>query len=844
MGKKTKGISMTENIPKATSSADHEHIRTGISPTALKAAFEDNLNYMLGRPLDISTPEDHYQAIAFTVRDRIMQRWLKQVEVWNVPDIRQVSYMSAEFLVGPRLGKDLLNLGISENAHQALAELGLDLDQFVRLEKEPGLGNGGLGRLAACYLDSLAALGFPAIGYGIRYEFGIFNQIIKNGWQVEVTDKWLRHGNAWEIARPHFSQVVKLGGHTEPHIDELGVFHVRWIPDRVVVGIPYDTPILGYRNNTCALLRLWSAEAAQSFDFADFNRGDYYGAVEEKVYSENISKVLYPNDEQMQGKHLRLEQQYFFVACSIKDMIRLCQRRGLPLDRFHEMYCIQLNDTHPSISVAELMRQLIDKYAMPWEQAWDITKKSLSYTNHTLLPEALEKWSLALFASVLPRHLEIIYEINRRFLDEVRIKFPGDEGKVARMSIIDESGEKFVRMANLAVIGSHAVNGVAELHSELVKSLLFPDFYAMEPDSFHNITNGVTPRRFIALSNPGLTKLINEQIGEGWLSNLYRLKELENHANDANFQKAWADVKRTNKIHLAKIIHARTGITVNPASLFDIQVKRIHEYKRQHLNVLNIITLYNRIKSDPKLVIMPRTFIFGGKAAPGYFMAKLIIKLINSVGEVINRDPDVRDQIKVVFLPNYNVKHAQNIYPAADLSEQISTAGKEASGTGNMKLSMNGALTIGTLDGANIEIREEVGAENFFLFGLTADQVVKVKAEGYHPSDFYHGDPELKASIDLINSGLFSHGDSELFRPLTDHLLQHDEYLLLADYRAYVDCQQEVDHAYRDPAHWTRMSILNVARMGKFSSDRAIEEYAKHIWHVEPFSAWLNNGKF
>ena len=835
---------MTENIPKAvpSSSAVDAHVRTGISPRALKAAFQDNLNYVLGRPLDISTAEDHYQAIALTVRDRIMQRWIKQVDLWNVPNIRQVSYLSAEFLVGPRLGKDLLNLGIREQAHQALDELGLNLDQFVRLEKEPGLGNGGLGRLAACYLDSLAALAIPAIGYGIRYEFGIFNQLIKDGWQVEVTDKWLRHGNVWEIARPHFAQVVKLGGHTEPYVDDLGAYRVRWVPGRVVIGIPYDTLILGYRNDTCSLLRLWSAEAAQSFDFADFNRGDYYGAVEEKVYSENISKVLYPNDEQMQGKHLRLEQQYFFVASSIKDMIRLCLRRGLPLARFHEMYCIQLNDTHPSISVAELMRQLIDKYAMPWEQAWDITKKSLSYTNHTLLPEALEKWSLPLFASILPRHLEIIYEINRRFLDEVRLKFPGDEGKVSRMSIIDESGDKFVRMANLAVIGSHAVNGVAKLHSELVKSQLFPDFSAMAPDSFHNVTNGVTPRRFIALSNPGLTRLIDDQIGEGWLTDLYRLKELENHANDASLQKAWADVKHANKIRLAKIIQARTGIAVDPASLFDIQVKRIHEYKRQHLNVLNIITLYNRIKADSKLVITPRTFIFGGKAAPGYFMAKLIIKLINSVGEVINRDPDVRDQIKVVFLPNYNVKHAQNIYPAADLSEQISTAGKEASGTGNMKLSMNGALTIGTLDGANIEIREEVGAENFFLFGLTADQVVKVKAEGYHPSDFYHGDPELEAALDLINSGVFSHGDTELFRPLTDHLLNHDEYLLLADYRAYVDCQQEIDHAYRDPAHWTRMAILNVARMGKFSSDRAIQEYARHIWQVEPFRAWLNNG--
>jgi starch phosphorylase len=832
---------MTKKIPETSPSPVTEHIRTGISSIALKAAFQDNLNYVLGRPLDISTAEDRYQAIALTVRDRIMKRWIKQVEKWNIPDVRQISYLSAEFLVGPRLGKDILNLGISENASQAMAELGLDLEQFIRLEKEPGLGNGGLGRLAACYLDSLAALGYPAIGYGIRYEFGIFNQVIKDGWQVEVTDKWLRYGNIWELARPHFSQVVKLGGHTEPYTDAHGEYRVRWIPDRVVVGIPYDTPILGYRSNTCALLRLWSAEAAQSFDFADFNRGDYYGAVEEKVYSENISKVLYPNDEQMQGKRLRLEQQYFFAACSIKDMIRLCLRRGLPLDRFHEMFCIQLNDTHPSISVAEFMRQLIDKYAMPWDQAWGITKKSFSYTNHTLLPEALEKWPLPLFASVLPRHLEIIYEINRRFLDEVRIKFPGDEGKVMRMSVIDENGEKFVRMANLAVIGSHAVNGVAELHSELVKSQLFPDFYAMSPDSFHNVTNGVTPRRFVALSNPGLTKLIDEQIGEGWLSDLNRLKALETHADDPGLQKAWEDVKRANKVRLAKIIRERTGIAVDPASLFDIQVKRIHEYKRQHLNVLNIITLYNRIKSDPKLVITPRTFIFGGKAAPGYFMAKLIIKLINSVGEVINNDPDVHDLIKVVFLPNYNVKHAQNIYPAADLSEQISTAGKEASGTGNMKLSMNGALTIGTLDGANIEIREEVGAENFFLFGLTADQVVKLKAEGYHPGDFYHGDPELKATIDLINSGLFSHGDTELFRPLTNHLMHHDEYLLMADYRAYVNCQQEVDHAYRDRAHWTRMSILNVARMGKFSSDRAIQEYAKNIWHVEPFNAWLNN---
>ena len=814
--------------------AEHEHVRTGTSPAAFKRAFIDNLNYSVGVPLEISTAEDRYQAVALSVRDRIMQRWVKRDDLWNRPDVRQVSYLSAEFLVGPHLGNDMLNLGITGNVREAMEELGLDLEQFIGLEEEPGLGNGGLGRLAACYLDSLATLGYPAIGYGIRYEFGIFDQVIKDGWQVEITDKWLRFGNVWEIARPHLAQVVKLGGHTEAYTDEQGEYRVRWVPGRVVVGIPYDTPTIGYRVESCALLRLWSAEAAQSFDFDDFNRGDYYGAVEEKVYSENISKVLYPNDEAMQGKQLRLEQQYFFVACSIKDMIRLCLRRGLPLERFNEMFCIQLNDTHPAIGVAELMRQLLDKHGMAWEQAWGITKKSFSYTNHTLLPEALEKWPLPLFAAVLPRHLEIIYEINRRFLDEVRAMFPGDEGKVAGLSIIDESGERYVRMANLAVIGSHAVNGVAELHSELVKSQLFADFHAMAPDSFHNVTNGVTPRRFVALSNPSLTRLIDERIGAGWLADLPHLKELEPHADDAAFQQAWADVKHQNKTRLAKIILERTGITVDPASLFDIQVKRIHEYKRQHLNALNIVTLYHRLKSNPNLNITPRTFIFGGKAAPGYFMAKLIIKLINSLGDVINHDPDVRDLLKVLFLPDYNVKHAQNIYPAADLSEQISTAGKEASGTGNMKFSMNGALTIGTLDGANVEIREEVGAENFFLFGLNAAEVAQLKASGYRPADYYHADAELKQAIDLIDSGLFSNGDTELFRPLTGHLLHHDDYLLMADYRAYVDCQQQVNAAYQDTAHWTRMAILNVARMGKFSSDRAIREYAQHIWHIEP----------
>ncbi len=651
-----------------------------------------------------------------------------------------------------------------------------------------------------------------------------------------MTDKWLKYGNVWEIARPEFAQVVKLGGRTEWYTDEHGRNHVYWAPGRVVVGVPYDTPILGYRAETCALLRLWKAEAAESFDFEDFNRGDYYGAVDDKVASETISKVLYPNDEMFEGKRLRLEQQYFFVACSIKDMLRKCAQRGFPIERFHEMHQIQLNDTHPSIAVAELMRQLIDKHHMEWDPAWDITRKALAYTNHTLLPEALEKWPLPLFSAVLPRHTEIVYEINRRFLDEVRTRFPGDDGKVARMSIIDEAGEKFVRMANLAVVGSHAVNGVAALHSQLVKTQLFPDFYEFDPERFLNVTNGVTPRRFVALSNPGLAALIDESIGAGWLTNLNRLRELESHANDAGFHEAWRRVKLGNKQRLAKIIQKCTGIIVDPNSLFDIQVKRIHEYKRQHLNVLHVITLYQRIKNDPSFSMVPRTFVFGGKAAPGYFMAKLIIKLINGVGEVVNSDPDLRDMIKVVFLPDYNVKHAQNIYPAAELSEQSSTAGKEASGTGNMKFSMNGALTIGTLDGANVEIREEVGPENFFLFGLTAEQVQQVKASGYVPAEHYHGDPELRGVIDLINSGHFSHGDTQLFRPLTDHLLQHDVYLLMADYRAYVACQTEVDRAFRDTAHWTRMSVLNVARMGKFSSDRSIREYAEHIWKVQPLS--------
>lgn len=825
-------------IETANSEIPHsaDHTRTGLSPKALKAAFVDNLNYVLGRPLELATPSEQYRALALTVRDRLLQRWVRNIERWNRPDLRSVAYLSAEFLIGPQLANNLFSLGICDVTRQAMADLGLDLDAMLACEEEPGLGNGGLGRLAACYLDSFATLGYPAIGYGIRYEFGIFDQEIRDGWQVERTDKWLRFGNPWEIAHPELSQVVKLGGHTETYHDETGRPRVRWIPDRVVVGVPHDMPMLGYGVDTCALLRLWRAEAAQSFDFADFNRGDYYGAVEEKVFSENISKVLYPNDEALQGKRLRLEQQYFLAACSIKDMIRLCLRRGLPIERFDEMHCVQLNDTHPSIAVAELMRQLVDKYALDWEVAWRITRSSLAYTNHTLLPEALEKWPLALFADVLPRHLEIIYEINRRFLDRVRQAFPGDEGKVRQLSIIGESGDRSVRMANLAMIGSHAVNGVAKLHSELLKTQMFPDFFALEPAQFFNVTNGVTPRRFLLVSNPNLARLIVSRIGEGWIRRLDELRRLENHVDDAGFRQDWLKVKQANKERLAKLIAERCGVRVDPATLFDVQVKRVHEYKRQHLNVLHIIALYLRLRHDPHCAITPRTVIFGGKAAPGYHMAKRIIKLVNSVAEVVNGDSRVNDRLRVVFFPDYNVQNAQQIFPAADLSEQISTAGKEASGTGNMKLALNGALTMGTLDGANIEIRDQVGAENFFLFGLTAAQVEQLRTSGYRPIDHYRGDPELKEAIDLINSGYFSHGDTELFRPLTDHLLNQDDYFVLADFRAYVDCQQQVDHAYQDRDHWARMSILNVARCGQFSSDRAVSEYARDIWKISPIT--------
>ncbi|MBS1138259.1 MAG: glycogen/starch/alpha-glucan phosphorylase, partial [Proteobacteria bacterium] len=803
------------------SAVESRDVRRGMSAAELRQAILDHLSFTQAQPLQLATRNDWYMAVACTVRDRMLDDWLSSLRHLRRREVKIVSYLSAEFLMGPQLGNNLVNLGIMEPVRQVVTELGQDLDDLLRQEEEPGLGNGGLGRLAACYLDSLATLRVPAIGYGIRYEFGIFDQEIRDGWQVEITDKWLRLGNPWEICRPEVAYQVGFGGHTEPWQDAQGRCHVRWIPDRVVKGIAYDTPVAGYCSDMTDLLRLWKSGAVESFDFQDFNVGDYYEAVDEKVVSETISKVLYPNDEPEAGKKLRLAQQYFFVSCSLQDMIRIHLLRGRSIESFAESFVVQLNDTHPAVAVAELMRLLVDEHQLAWETAWENTRAALAYTNHTLLPEALEKWPLPMFGAWLPRHLEIIYEINRRFLEEVRQRFPGDEGRVARLSIIDESGERYVRMAHLASVGSHAINGVAALHSELLKQTVLQDFYALAPKMFHNVTNGVTPRRWVLLSNPGLARLITDQLGDGWVKQPEQLRGLEALARNRTFQAAWRKVKEGNKRALAAVIRERTGIKVDPTSLFDVQVKRIHEYKRQHLNVLHIITLYNRLKRDPKADITPRTFIFGGKAAPGYVMAKLIIKLINAVGEVVNDDPDVGGRLKVVFFPDFNVTNGQLIYPAADLSEQISTAGKEASGTGNMKFTLNGALTIGTLDGANVEILEEVGAENFFLFGLDVAEVQEQKSRGYNPRCCYEENPALREVIDQLAAGVFSRGDQALFRPLVEHLLQRDDYLLLADYQTYVDAQDQAAAAYRDRTRWTEMAILNVARMGKFSSDRA-----------------------
>jgi glycogen phosphorylase len=813
----------------------YEHSRTGLSADALRRGVVDHLRYSVGRPAAALKPEHYYRALALAVRDRMQDNRVASTQTSLDLGRKVTCYLSAEFLMGPQLGSNLINLGIEDAARHALQELGQDLDEVLGCEEEPGLGNGGLGRLAACYLDSLATLERPAIGYGIRYEFGIFDQEIHDGWQVEKTDNWLVNGNPWEIAKPDVNYLVKWGGYAEHYTDDAGHDRVRWVPGRVLKGVAYDTPIQGFGVNTCNVLTLWSARAVQSFALEAFNTGDYYKAVEDEVNSETVTKVLYPNDEPEAGKRLRLLQQYFFVSCSLQHVLHIMDDLAdASVKDLPERFALQLNDTHPSIGVAELMRLLVDERRIDWDEAWAITVATFAYTNHTLLPEALETWPLAMFAESLPRHLEIIYEINRRFLDEVSVKFPGDEARLRRMSLIGEDNGKSVRMAHLATVGSHAINGVAALHSELLKQSVLKDFYEMWPERFSNKTNGVTPRRFLALSNPGLRELLDDTIGDGWLADLNKLRGLEAFVEDPAFQGRWRAVKRANKARLADFVRASAGVEMNPDWLFDIQVKRIHEYKRQHLSVLNIVTQYHRLKENPRLEMPPRAYIFGGKAAPGYFMAKRIIKLINAVGETVNNDPDVNRFLKVAFVPNFNVQNAHLIYPAADLSEQISTAGKEASGTGNMKFMLNGALTIGTLDGANVEIREEAGAENFFLFGLTVDEVERIKRDGYRPSDYVDGNAELAAVLDLIADGTFSRGDAEVFRPLIENLRYDDPFLVLADYASYVECQGRVSAAWRDAAAWSRMSILNTARSGKFSSDRAIAEYCDDIWNVSP----------
>jgi len=812
---------------------NHERTRTGSSVDTLRRAILDNLFYVQGRFPEVATPNDWYLALAYTVRDRMLHRWIDTAQTYKRTQARTACYLSAEFLMGPHLGVNLINLEIWDNVKKALAELGLDLLELLDQEPEPGLGNGGLGRLAACFMDSLATLEMPAIGYGIRYEFGIFDQRIEDGWQVEVTDKWLLHGNPWELARPKLTFDIPFGGSTEGYTDEHGQQRVCWTPERVVRGIAYDTPVMGYGVDTVNLLRLWKAEAPESFDFAAFNAGDYYGAVDKKIMSENLSKVLYPNDEGHAGKRLRLEQQYFMVSCALRDMIRIHLKSGSGLDSFHEKYACQLNDTHPALAILELFRLLIDDHRVETSLAWEIVRGTFSYTNHTLLPEALEKWPVSLFGGVLPRHLELLYEVNELFLDEVRIKYRAhDEGRIAKLSLIEENGGSLVRMANLACVGSHTINGVAQLHTELLRTTVLKDFHDLWPAKFTNVTNGVSPRRFLRLANPWLSQLIGGAIGCDWVRDLEQLKSLEQYVDDRGFLDDWRKARRQAKLRLAKLIKARNGVTLDPDSLFDAQVKRIHEYKRQHLNLLHIVSLYNRLKDDPSSDMVPRTFIFGGKAAPSYRLAKLIIKAINAVADVINRDPDIDGRLRVVFLPNFNVSNAQYIYPAADLSEQISLAGKEASGTGNMKFMMNGALTIGTLDGANIEIRDAVGEENFFLFGLDASQVGQMRHAGYEPTRVLAHDDELRAALELLDSGLFAHGERGLFSDLTANLRHADPYLVLADFAAYRERQQAVGECWRDPACWTRMSVANVANTGRFSSDRAVHEYAERVWKI------------
>ncbi len=820
-------------LPTPGCYADPERI--GINADAVFDGMTEHLFFTLGKLAPTASLHDLYMALSYAVRDRLMTRYLASQEAIRAQPQKTVAYLSAEFLIGPQLNNNLLNLGIQKEAEEALKRFGIEsLSHILEVEEEPGLGNGGLGRLAACYMESLASLQIPAIGYGIRYEFGIFNQLIRDGWQVEVTDKWLKGGWPWELPQPDESCLVGFGGRTENYIDDKGNYRSRWIPSEHAIGVPHDVPVLGYRVNTCDRLRLWRADATESFDFYAFNIGDYYGAVEEKVGSETLSKVLYPNDGTDEGRRLRLKQQHFFVSCSLQDMLRSLEKRGIPITEFSNHWTVQLNDTHPAIAVAELMRQLIDEHHLNWEKAWEITTQSVAYTNHTLLPEALEKWDLTLFKSLLPRHLELIYEINRRFLQQVRLRYPGNDSIIRKLSIIDEEGGKAVRMAHLATIGAHHVNGVAALHSDLIKRQLLPEFAELWPSKFTNVTNGVTPRRWVALANPELASLLQKHVGPNWVTNLDLLRKLEEYENDKSFLEEFGATKLSGKRKLAGYIHRQTGVLVDPSSMFDVQVKRIHQYKRQHLNALQVITQYLRIKNGQSSGMAPRTVIFGGKAAPGYYMAKLMIRFINGIAETINADPDMEGLLRVIFLPDYNVKLGEQVYPATDLSEQISTAGKEASGTGNMKFAMNGALTIGTLDGANIEIRERVGEDNFFLFGKTESEIMSLQNSGYEPKKFINSFPELSESLRLIKLGHFSNGDTDIFQPILDNLQGNDPFFVMADFADYLRAQDSVSRAWANRTEWNRMSLLNTARSGFFSSDRSIREYCESIWKVKP----------
>ena len=808
--------------------------RSGTTVEAFKRALVDNLYYVRGQGAYTADPGDVYMALAHTVRDYLMDRFRKTIDTYVATRPKFVYYLSAEYLPGRQISQNMLYTGTTELARQALAELGFDLDALIELETEPALGNGGLGRLAACFFDSLATLSIPSVSYGIHYEFGIFKQSFKNGWQVESPDEWLYYGNPWEFPQPDNQVTVGFGGHTEHYTDEKGRYRVRWVPGSSVLGEPSHTLVPGYGTETVNMLRLWRARASQEFDFQLFDVGDYSRAAEQKIYSENISKVLYPNDNTPQGRELRLKQEYFFVACSLRDILRRFDTFEGNLRQMPEKIVIQLNDTHPVVVIPEMMRILVDERGLSWDEAWYITRNVFAYTCHTLMPEALEKWPVTIFEKLLPRHLEIIYEINYRFLQDVSARFPGDNARLARMSIIEEGSEKMVRMAHLAAIGCFSINGVAELHTRLLAERVLYDFYALWPEKFNNKTNGVSPRRFVQIANPRLTNLITETIGDSWQHNLDDLRKLEPHAENAEFRAAWREVKRQSKIVLAQTIQEKVGVTVQPDALYDVMVKRLHEYKRQLLKVLHIITLYHRLKDNPQFDMTPRVFVFGAKAAPGYKQAKLIIKLINSVADVINNDQSIGGKLKVAFLPNLNVTLGEKIYPAADISEQISLAGFEASGTGNMKFALNGAVTVGTLDGANIEIREQVGEENFFLFGLTAEQVAALKASGYQPRAWYEEHRDLKRAIDAINEGTFSPEQPDLFQPIVRSLLEKDEYMLLADYPAYLNIQDAIDHAYADTDAWTRKSILNAARCGFFSSDRSVEQYAADIWKVKP----------